>query len=124
VQSSPPPQQPTQQTATNTTQPTPQPAVNPPMPQATTPNTKWSIYKDPSGACFSAYQIECKPNVSCNPPRPQPYTCPTNVDLTQPVTIVSSADGMSCQVDWGPISCRAGATCNPPPPKQMTCPAP
>lgn len=128
VQSSPPPQQPTTTAQQPTTQEPGKPPpviVNPPRPQATTPNARWKIFAD-AGKCFSAYQIECKPNVSCNPPRPQPYECPTDINLTAsgPVTIESSADGMACSVDWGPQSCPAGASCNPPPPVSVTCPKP
>lgn len=141
VQSGPPPQQPTPTTtATSTTgtQPDPstQPAqptgqqpppvmVNPPRPQATTPNAKWRIYADASGKCFSQPIATCPPNVMCNPPPPQAYECPTKIDLKAGAqTIVSSADGMSCSVDWGPMNCPAGATCNPPPPVSVSCPRP
>jgi len=124
-----PPQQPTTVTTQPTTQPDPgkptTPTTNPPRPQATTPNARWRIYKD-GATCYSAYKIECQPGVSCNPPRPKPYTCPTDIELgaAGPVEITSSQDGMNCWVDWGPQECPAGASCNPPPPVKVNCPAP
>lgn len=121
-------------TTTASTEPAPQPdqtprpptvIANPPRPQASTPNARWRIFKDPSGAgCQSQPVAKCPPNTACNPPRPQPYTCPTDMQLDTlgSVTIVSSADGMSCSVDYGQINCPKGAACNPPPPRSVTCP--
>ncbi len=133
----PAPQQPTSGGPTATT-PTQQPdgkpptvMVNPLRPQATTPNAKWRVYKDASqNACFSQPIVTCPPNTACNPPRPVAYACPDQntyaltPGMENAITVMADAEGMRCEIDWGPQSCPPGASCNPPPPVAMTCPRP
>lgn len=90
-----------------------------------TPNTRWRIYKD-GADCKSAYVVSCPPKTMCNPPPPKAYECPTQVDLasTGPLTILSSADGMSCSVEWPATQCQPGMACNPPRPVSVSCPTP
>lgn len=128
-----PPQQPQQvQPAQSQPQPgqpdrPPVTVVNPPMPQApaaTTPNQKWSVYKQPDGVCMASIKVTCKPGTMCNPPPPQKYDCPANVSLDKPVTVASSADGMACFVEYPAAACPPNVACNPPRPTPVTCPKP
>lgn len=131
VSSTPPPQQPQPaqpQPQPQTVQPNrPMPTVNPPMPQpepAAPPNAKWTVYKQPDGACMASIMVECKPNVMCNPPPPSKYACPANVSLDKPITIASSADGSACFVEYAAMACPPNVACNPPRPTPVSCPKP
>jgi hypothetical protein len=100
--------------------------ANPPRPRpAAADGTKWTIFKNANG-CEAAVAVECPkgqpggPMPTCNPPPPQPYTCPDNVKLDAPITIV--ANGGECFVDHGPMHCPPKAMCNPPPPQKVPCP--
>jgi hypothetical protein len=103
------------------------PNVNPPPPHDVGPadGTKWTVFKTKDG-CEATFHVECphgepgKPMPTCNPPPPRPYTCPPNVTLDHPITIVAS--GGTCMVEAPPMHCPAGAMCNPPPPRRVECP--
>jgi hypothetical protein len=141
-QQPPPPQQQPQQQPPPPEQPQPPPVVvtNPPRPTAppgtapnppppTTPSyadgTRWTVFKTQNG-CTAAVKVECPkaepghPQPTCNPPPPRAYTCPDNVSLEVPITIV--ATGGSCFVDTGPVHCPPRVMCNPPPPRPVACP--
>ena len=71
-------------------------------------------------ACAFPNRKPNDPIPPCNPPPPQPVTCPDNVTLPQKV--VQRAGSTECFVDWGPMSCPPNVRCNPPPPRKVACP--
>lgn len=107
--------------------------VNPPRPQQPPPATaqpstpvaattqKWTVYKAKDG-CMAAVQVTCPPKTMCNPPPPFRYECPQNVSLDNAITVVQSADGATCQVEYPPVKCPPNTVCNPPRPTPVACP--
>ena len=71
-------------------------------------------------ACAFPNRKPNEPIPPCNPPPPQPVTCPEN--LTLPQKVIQRAGSTECFVDWGPMSCPKDVRCNPPPPRKVACP--
>jgi len=79
--------------------------------------------------CSAVVAVDCpkpqpgKPMVTCNPPAPQPYTCPDGFADGDSLKLILRAGDTECYVDYGPMHCPKGARCNPPPPRKLPCPS-
>jgi hypothetical protein len=92
------------------------PATPPPTQQAP---TSWVVHKTTTG-CVAQVKVDCPKPMPCNPPGPIKYTCPDNVSLDHPITIVTMGD--HCIVQREMPHCPPHAMCNPPPPQAVPCP--
>jgi hypothetical protein len=110
---------------------TERPQRPPPMQQTSTPVVKedryWTVTRSGS-TCQVSPEFSCpKPQagvaVSCNPPRPVAYPCPSSM-TTGSVRVMQYAGSDYCQVviTTPPLKCPPNAICNPPPPQKVTCP--
>ncbi len=92
-----------------------------PATQRVPAGSKWTVYKYEDG-CMATEKVQCPPNTACNPPRPFKHECPKNVSLDTPITVAAVPDGMSCVVEYAPVTCPPNTACNPPRPTPVACP--
>jgi hypothetical protein len=127
---------PVQPTASQPANPMPahateRPQAQQPVQQTPTPVASadrfWTVSKSGS-TCQVSPESSCpKPQagvaVSCNPPRPVAYACPSSMTTEASLRIVQYAGSNVCQVvNNTPMKCPPKAICNPPPPQKVTCP--
>ena len=110
-----------------TENPPPPPPPPPPDAPPTAGERRWVLQMH-DGKCSTRANANCpkpepgKPMRTCNPPAPQPYTCPTGMTDGTTLAIVQWAGASDCVIPPPPVSCPKGAMCNPPPPRKVACP--
>lgn len=108
---------------------TSEPETTGPEPSANAPETpepeqppkasarNWRIVQE-GKSCSAESEIECPPNVDCNPPAPVKYECIPGLEY--PATVTRAAGASECTtriVERPDMHCAPGKRCNPPPPR-------
>jgi hypothetical protein len=92
-----------------------------PEPAGDTTAAKWRVSRDDKGTCAAFREVQCPPDpgLQCNPPAPQPVTCPDGMGEAKVITMVRAAGESECtfSLPREMPHCPPGATCNPPPPE-------
>nr|MDQ3368925.1 hypothetical protein [Myxococcota bacterium] len=103
-------------------------------PQQKSPGTfsydqRWRVTKS-GDQCLAMPAVDCPkptkaggPVPTCNPPPPIKYSCPANIDLSAPVTVVQYANRTECETEPAAVKCPPNTACNPPPPRKVPCPS-
>ena len=79
------------------------------------------IHKRADGSCHKVVDMACPEGVACNPPPPEPVTCPAPALPKAGVAanVFTREDG-TCWEGFD-MNCPKGARCNPPPPRPVQC---
>jgi hypothetical protein len=113
---------PVQPTTVTTTDPADHRNDPPPTPTPTAAGATWHIVVNSDGSCVAAVEAHCDARpVSCNPPRPMPYACPSGATNDNPF-LVQQTDAGDCVLISPTPACPAGTMCNPPPAQKVDCP--
>lgn len=105
-------------TPSSTASATPSATGTPPMPER-----KWLVSKE-GAVCTAAMDVDCGPDVDCNPPPPRTYACPPQI-TRYPATVVRKAGAKDCTTRViSDVPCPPKVACNPPPPHDETVPCP
>lgn len=118
----------TEAIAVNPPGPEPKPATKldvggAPEPETEAPKDDIQLQRD--GTCVRYPHVECPkdPQVSCNPPAPEPVPCPDSVyPKARNADHVRTRDDGTCWEEPPAPKCPEGVMCNPPPPRRVQCP--